>query len=252
MKRVVVFALLAGLGAATAALLSRAPEVLRRVEAFHVREVRVEGTRFLSRTEAIRFLSLPPGTSVWDDLEPMEERLETHSLVEDVRIRRRLPSALLLEVEEKEPVALVATPALAPVDEAGRLLPIDPAWHRLDLPLLLPPDVGEAGVLSPAERKLLAGEMAKLARTDPAFLARISDATLDRMGRMRARIWDRDRREGSMVTVHFSPGLSSRRVQEGLRVLGDARARFEGARVVALDLRYDDQVVVRLDRSTGG
>jgi cell division septal protein FtsQ len=249
-KRVVVFAFLAGLGAATAALLSRVPEVLRSVEAFHVREVRVEGTRFLSRTEAIRFLSLPPGTSVWDDLEPLEERLETHTLVEDVRIRRRLPSTLLLEVEEEEPVALVATPALEPVDEVGRLLPIDPAWHRLDLPLLLPPG-GEAGVLGPAERKLLAGEMAKLARTDPAFLARISDATLGRNGKVRVRIWDRDRREGSMVTVHFSPGLSSRRTQEGLRVLGDARARFGEARVVALDLRYDDQVVVRLDRSTG-
>ncbi|HSR42630.1 MAG TPA: FtsQ-type POTRA domain-containing protein, partial [Longimicrobiales bacterium] len=121
-----------------ALVVARVPEALAGVDAFRVKEIRLEGHRFLTHEEAVRALSVSSGSSLWDDLEPLEERLRGHPLVRDARIRRRLPSTLILEVEERAPVALVPTPDLVPVDASGGTLPLDPAVHRLDLPLVHP------------------------------------------------------------------------------------------------------------------
>jgi hypothetical protein len=131
------------------------------------------------------------------------------------------------------------------VDEAGRFLPIDPALHRLDLPLMASREERGAGSLTPAQRRLLAGEISRIAAGDPDFLARVAEVTLGGGGDLQAQLWD------PPFTLHFRPGLPSQRIRDGLRVLGDAMARFEGAEVVALDLRYEDQVVIRMNRVEG-
>lgn len=252
MRRFLVFTVMAALGVGGAWALARAPRALARLELFQVRQVRLEGTRFLSREEAVRALALPAEASVWDDVGDWEDRLAAHPLVKEVRIRRRLPSTLVLDVEETEPVALVATPVLEPVDHRGRLLPVDPAVNRLDLPLLTPMSPEREGGLTPLERELLARETALLGRHEPTFLARVSNLSLNHRGDIRAQLWDGDEGPAGGVTFLLRPGLYGPRIQEGMRVLGDARARFRDRRVTGLDLRYDDQVVVRLDPATGG
>ena len=88
-------------------------------------------------------------------------------------------------------------------------------------------------------------QIARLAQGDPAFHAKISDVTLFPGGDLRARIPD------PSVTLRFVPGLSSGRLHTGLRVLADALGRFEGGDVTDLDLRYEDQVVVRFSSARG-
>ena len=92
---------------------------------------------------------------------------------------------------------------------------------------------------------LLAGEIARIGSGDPEFLARVSEITLGGRGDLQARLWD------PPFTVHFRPGLPGQRLQDGLRVLADAVARFEGNEVVDLDLRYDDLFVVRMRQAEG-
>lgn len=238
-----------------AATFSRLPKALARMDTFRVTGLRVDGARFFTREDALKTLGIPPSASVWDDLDAWENRLRSHPLVEDAKIHRRLPGTLVLEVTEPTPVALVPNPTLEPVDGSGRILPIDPSIHRLDLPLIALASGGTLQTPSAAERHLLAGEVARFAEQNPELLARISEVTLQPRGDLIAQVWRRDTSREVWdlpVSFLFYPDLSLRRIQEGLRVLDDAVARFDGDRISELDLRYEDQVVVRMNRAEEG
>ena len=245
MRPWLAFVFMAALAVGGAELFARAPEALAKMEVFRVTEVRVEGNRFLDRSELDAVLNLSSSASVWDDLGILETRLRAHLLVEDVSVGRRFPGTLILKVVERAPVALAPNPTLEPVDASGRFLPIDPARHRLDLPIITVGDREGLETLSAAERNLVAGEIARMAQGDPEFLARISEVTLEPRGDLRAEIYD------PPMTMLFRPDLPSRRIHEGLRVLGDALIRFQEAGIADLDLRYEDQVLVRLSRAEG-
>jgi hypothetical protein len=245
MKRWVGFWGIVALAVALAGVMSRAPRALANFEAFRVTEVRVEGARYLTQDEALKTLALPADASVWDDTRDWEMRLQHHPLVAAATVHRRFPGTLVLQVVEREPVALYPGPALEPVDASGRVLPIDPAVHRLDLPIMARAGSEGSGTLTPAQRRLLAEEIHRITLGDPEFLARVSDITLDSRGDLHARAWD------PTIILHFRAGLPNQRIQAGLRVLEDASTRFDGKRVTDLDLRFEDQVVVRLARAGG-
>jgi cell division septal protein FtsQ len=245
MRPWLLFLLMVALALGVAELTNRAPSVLAKMEVFRVTAVDLQGNRFLTEEEVVTILALPPLASVWDDRGALEEKLGKHPLVRWVRVGRRFPGTLLVSVQEKAPVALVPNPTLEPVDAAGAFLPIDPAAYRLDLPLITLGDRERVEGLSAAERNLVAAEIARLAQGDPDFLARVSEVSLEQRGELRAELFD------PPMELFFRPNLPSRRIQEGLRVLGDARDRFQGTEIAGLDLRYEDQVVVRLLRAEG-
>lgn len=243
MKRWLTFLFVLALAVALGGVFRRIPEALAEVEAFRVTEIRLRGERFFTHQEAVRTLALESTASVWDDTKVLKDRLLEHPLVKDVSVYRRFPHALLLKVVEVEPVALLPNPTLEPVDKEGRVLPIDPVAHKLDLPIMTASQGTEAGSLSPEELRILAGEIARLAQGDPEFHARISDYSLHPRGDVTARISD------PPVRLHFRPGLQSGRIQAGLSVLRDAQDHLGEGEVTDLDLRFDDQVVVRFGRA---
>jgi hypothetical protein len=242
------------LGAVVAALLAsqagRVRAALAEVELFRVKDVEVEGARYVSAAEVTGALRLSPTASVWDDRAPLEARVSGHPLVSSARIGRRLPSTLVVRIDEREPVALLATPTLEPVDARGRTLPLDPARHRLDLPLLVVPDraLGEEGAHEsgagepgrvPRPVRVLAGEIARLGEAEPSFMGMVSELTWIRYDEAAARWGDPG------VVIRFRPPLSPRRVREAMSVLADATARRPERAVELVDLRWADQVVVR-------
>lgn len=246
MARGLRFAAVLALAVALAAAVSRIPEALARVDAFRVRDLTLEGARFLTVEEVARTAEVPPDASVWDDSAPWEARLRRHPLVRDARIDRDLPETLVVRLEEVEPVALVPTPTLEPVDASGRLLPLDPARFHLDLPLIRPERSGEGSrPLTPDEVRGLARELGRLREVDPGFVARISQVGLT--GRDHAEIELTDPR----VRLLFRPPLTTRRLREGLRALSDAMGRRGPGAPRSVDLRYDDQVVVQLANRNG-
>lgn len=229
-----------------AVVVPRAPEALAEVEMFRVKRIQLEGARYLTLEEVREKMAVPDEASVWDDVEPMEARVRALELVREARVRRRLPSTLLVEISEREPVAFLPTPVVRPVDREGRLLPVDPARHRLDLPILLPRvDAPEgAGELTPSQIRLLAGEVERLGETEPGTLASVSEVAADAAGDVLIRLTD------PAVTLRYRPPLSPGRLREALRVLDDSRERRPDRPPFVVDLRYDDQVVVRLRPST--
>ncbi|HEX9886771.1 MAG TPA: FtsQ-type POTRA domain-containing protein [Longimicrobiales bacterium] len=241
-KGVLRFLLVGALAAALAEGGTRVPEALAAVDAFRIRGVRVEGARFISASEALRVAALPVGASVWDASDAWEARLRAHPLVLDARIRRKLPDSLVFELVERQPVALVAIPTLEPVDRDGHVLPVDPAEHRLDLPLLrigAGSDNGAPGAPGVARIRPLALEVERLARAEPSFMGLVSELAWDRGGDAVA-LWG-----DPALTVRFRPPLAAHRVREAVSVIADAARRFPDRRLRTVDLRYADQVVVR-------
>lgn len=231
MRRLLVLMLTATAVAGAALGARRLRPALAGLEQFRVTAVELEGARYLTLEEAVEAAAVPPDASVWDDRTPWVEALRSHPLVSSARIRRRLPGTLVLVVEEREPVALVPTPTLEPVDVEGRVLPVDPLAHQMDLPLL------RVDLRDLPRVRLLTGELARLGSVDPAFLGGVSEVSADDGGELRA-VWG-----VPMVTFRFRVSAPSLRFREGMQALSDAVERLNVVPTV-VDLRWADQVVV--------
>lgn len=214
------------------------PDLLVEMELFRVVDFRLEGATYLTLEEAIDAMDVVPQASIWDDAESWETALEAHPLVSTARIGRRPPGTLVLKVKERVPVALLPSPALEPVDVTGRRLPIDPARHRLDLPVIRPWSGGGGSELTPEQLRTLAQEIQRLADADPQFFDVLSDVARDERGDVVARAGEPG------VAFRYSAPLAVQRLKEGLLVLDDVLGRSDET-PRTIDLRYVDQVVVR-------
>ncbi len=211
---------------------SRVPGLLSELEYFRLTDFELEGERVLTLEEVLQRMDIPEGASFWDDPTAWSNRIGSHPMVRSVRLSMRLPRTLVISLEERVPVAFVATPVLEPVDRDGVVLPLDPVARRLDLPLL------QGVEPNTAELRVLAAEAARLAGTDPRFTAMLSEMALDDRGDVLGSLGDQ------AVVFRFRPHLSARRLREGIAVLTDARERRTDVVADVIDLRYEDQVVV--------
>jgi cell division protein FtsQ len=206
-----------------------APRALSRLDFFHVRRVVFEGMRYTPRTEALALLRVDTLQSVWQELAPLAARLESHPLVASARVERQLPGTILVQVTEREPVALVRRKdgRLDPVDGAGHRLPIDPAQVPMDVPLSASADS--------ALMHLLEG----LRSAEPALFARVERADRVKSGDRP----DEFRIKLGAITVRTNPQVTVDRFKDILPVEADlARNRL---RAVELDLRFRNQVIAR-------
>lgn len=218
----------------------RVPEALSVMEAFRVTEVEIRGVRYLTRSDVLEAIRVGPDTSVWGDLDSWAEALRAHPLVRTVEVERRIPNALVITIGERVPVALVSTPTVVPVDEEGILLPLDPAEHRFDLPLV---DVGRAPAagsrLLPGQARELVAEVARLMSIDTAFLQMVSEVRWGERRTIVARWIEPD------VEFLLPLGVSQDRLREALNALAHAASNTSGEVPEVIDLRFADQVVVR-------
>ncbi|MFN2566921.1 MAG: cell division protein FtsQ/DivIB [Gemmatimonadaceae bacterium] len=201
------------------------PRVLRELAYFRVRRVEIVGARFIQPSDILGRLHVDTLSSVWDPAGPLEDRIASHPGVRSVRVGRRLPGTLVVEIKERWPVALVPTPSgLVPIDERGAALPIDPARTVVDAPIVAHRDTALFRLLGElrAEAPELYGRVSEVGRTgsDEVWL-RISSVPVRAM---------------ADVTVERLADVGT--VEQDL-----TRRRL---RAVEIDLRYRDQVIARL------
>ena len=216
----------------------------RHMAFFRVRSVEVRGTRYLQPNDIVARLQIDTLMSLWDDLDPLRQRVRRHPQVSEVRIERRPPGTLVVIVQENLPVALAQTATgLQPFDSLGRQLPIDPSRTNLDLPIVASTD--------PVLLKLVGAIRA----AEPRVFARIEEAR--RQGRDEIVLTLAPRAEASGGTtansatpprkslrVRVPLGLSVERLADIFPVENDLARRQ--LRVGEIDLRYRDQLVARL------
>jgi cell division protein FtsQ len=201
------------------------PRILSNLAFFRVRAVEVEGAHYVAAGDVVAAMRVDTTVSVWDDVRPFAARLQALHEIEDVTVTRKLPGTLLVRVTEKAPVALIpATGDLRVYDGSGTALPIDPARIDMDLPIVNRPD---RRVL-----KLLDNLRAQV----PGLYARISDVRRLASGDLVVTMPD--------VVVRAPGNVDAGRLAEVLPVTADLARRH--VRAAELDLRYRDQVVVRL------
>lgn len=228
-------AALAALAAAAAFAVHVALRAAARLPVFRVAAVEATGLFYVAEDELRALAGLDADASIWDSKEEWRRRLLSHPMIESVEIARRLPSTLLVAIEEAKPVALVASPLVMAVDRHGALLPIDPADPVLDLPLvsvLRPGPAGGEGL------ELVAREVEHVAQAAPEVFAVISEAHLED-GLVTFYVGD------SGLRIRYPPPISERRLREGIVAMNDALERFPERPLAEVDLRFEDQVVVR-------
>ena len=210
----------------------------RKMAFFRVRSVEIRGLRYLQPAEVLGRLKADTLMSLWDDLEPLRQRVLHHPQVSDVSITRRMPGTLVVTVKENQPVALIqGASGLLPYDSLGRQLPIDPARTNLDLPIVATRD--------PALLKLVGA----IRNLEPRVFSRIEDVR--RTGRdeilltlSRGALAPDARNDEQTLRVRLPIGLSVERLADIFPVERDLARRQ--AHVGELDLRYRDQVIARL------
>lgn len=215
------------------------PRILRSVPAFYVHAIEVDGARFVGTEEARALAAIAPDASVWDDHRTAEDRLRMHPLVEDVRIRRSGLRRVRIELSEVRPVALVPTPLLRPVDGAGELLPLDPATHALDLPILQGARVDGDRVADESSRRVLAA-LERLAALDAGFAGRVSEVRHLPGDAFELVLLSGSHAERLLLPVEDAD-------KAFLRIEGAVRECGDRGRVISADARFRDRVVVRLE-----
>ncbi|HEX6937777.1 MAG TPA: FtsQ-type POTRA domain-containing protein [Longimicrobiales bacterium] len=233
---------------AVVALITQAPVLLRRLDAFRVERVEVLGTRHLAPHTALAASGITRTSSVFDDPGPWREALLRHPLVAEATIERKLPSTLIVRIVEVEPVALVRTPELRPVDAGGRLLPIDPAGIALDLPIVdVPADAAADGAIDSEIALALIDVAVRLGAAAPSLAARVSEVAPAPGGTVRLFL-----RDPPGAEVWLPTELEAKRLEQLRLTIADLERRQEMAAVRRIDLRFRDQVVVSLTPIANG
>lgn len=215
-------------------------EAASGLEVFAVREVEVTGIKILTEEAVVDRLALGSFASVWGDAEVWRERITADPMVRTVDIRRRVPSGLLIQVEERTPIALAGTSMLEAVDAEGYRLPIDLTHSSLDLPIISSKQrVPEDAVLFPENVRALAAEVEHLTATHQEFADLISTIRWHSDGVVAVRL---QRLDVDFIMPVHTTGV---RIREGESALGHAMREAAGRPPAEVDLRFSEQVVIR-------
>jgi cell division protein FtsQ len=208
-----------------------APLVLRRMSLFRVRRVEIRGARYLAPSDILARLNVDTLASVWDPMSPLVSRIEGYPGVARANIHRKLPSTLVVDVVERVPVALIATPGgFRAYDDRGTALPVDPTRVTVDAPVLMERDVPLL--------KLLGTMRADM----PAMYARVSAARRPGHGEIALDL--KSPGGGQTETVRAMDDLNLQRLADVEPVEQDLA--HKQLRASEIDLRFRDQVIARL------
>ncbi len=218
------------------------PPILRGIPAFHVTTVDVVGTRFASDADLRQMSGIDSLSSIWDDPGSWESSIVEHPLVEEARVVRAGPDRLRIEVREVRPVALVPVPVLVAVDGDGYRLDVDPAVHRLDLPILRNATIDSAtGRIREEEARRSLAVLEEIDLLAPEFVERVSEVLPLDSEAFVLRLMD-----GSIVESITLPYRDASRAF--LQAAAAIQAAEERGAIVSADARYAEKVFVR----TGG
>lgn len=225
-----------------------------------VSEIKIRGNNRIPAAELAKEFDVCLDENIFRlDLDDCEKRLREDKRLKDVRVERRLPGCILVEVEEKTPVLWVSLPAQVSESRNSEfyglsidqeIIPLSQKDLTNDLPIVSGIEIGKGEPGSDrmpepyrrwpnpkAERAL---EFYKcVTGIDPASSELLAEINLD---------------DELNVTLHLLPGIRVMMGQDNFdkkwRRLKTVLAGEEKARELAcIDLRFDHQVV--LARSSG-
>jgi cell division protein FtsQ len=217
-----------------------APSAFRRMDTFRVRRVQVFGTHFLPADVALRTSGITRQSNVFNDFGPWVQALEKHSLIAHARIERELPSTLRIYVEEEQPFALTAGAGageLIVVAADGEVLPIDPSAVDLDLPIINAP--ASAPKVAQSRLQSALDVLMRVKNAEPAMYGWISEVQPVGANEVILRL-----RSPAGAEARLPASPDSVKLRQLRTALADLAARHDIDRLLRIDARYSDQIVV--------
>ena len=213
-------------------------------ESLKLDSMNVRGTRSLAIGAVTALANVQSKSLLYKlDLMTIRQKIMTEPLLKDVRMNREFPGILEIEVVEREPIAALNCGQMRFVDAEGVVLPYLDGERKLDLPLIIGIDGIQAERIGkPILNKelFLALEIIQQAqKLDSSIYHMISELDMNRGGDIKINSLDAGipvilgrqdiPRKLLMFETFWTNFVSS----------GDAQ------RLKYVDLRFDDQVVVR-------
>ncbi len=212
------------------------------LDLFRIRTVRVVGAS-ITRPDVLVAEAGLMGADLhlWSPLQPYAERVERDPMIATAGFERDFPNRLVLTVVERAPLVFLELDRLAPVDSTGRVLPVtafQPSW---DVPILRAEwpagEIAREGTVRLEPVREMLTWLERVAAQYPALAREISSIDLARDGTIVLHLVHVD---GEIVLDGDTPIQKVGLVDD---VVGDLRRK--GISFVRLDLRFNDQIVVR-------
>jgi cell division protein FtsQ len=102
-----------------------------------VRRVTIEGNRIVETAELTQLIKVPKNTQLQDiDLMAVRRDLMSHHFIKDAVVERDLPATLKVTVKERVPLAIINSAEILYLDDDGVVLPHSSSKQLFDLPVL--------------------------------------------------------------------------------------------------------------------
>jgi len=209
---------------------------------FQIESVKVENNRRVSAEEITALSNIKAGSGIFDlDLKRIGRKIEENPWIARASVRRLFPRDVVIDVEERTPMAILSLDYLYYVDTAGEIFKLLEGDDRLDLPVisgLQPEDLQQQP--DQAKQQLLeaVGLLQNLAYRQDLKLEQISEVHIDRQGGF-SLVTCRGGVPIKLGSMNFASKLDRlEKVFKGLQ-----------SRLLALayiDLNVDDRVIVRV------
>lgn len=201
-----------------------APQLLRRIAFFRIRQIDLAGDRYLESNDIIRRLGLARDASIFDPLARVRAAVAAlpGTVASSASVERRFPGTLRVSIVEMVPVALAQVEGrLVPLDSRGRRLPFDPTRIQSSLPIA-------------EEDSMTAALLARLRLADRREYDEVQTARMDH-GDVLLNLGEH--------SVRVRPNADT----ETLRSIGLVRAWFElhHREWAEIDARYDGRLFAR-------
>ena len=209
-----------------------------------ISHVRVEGNRIVEANEILQLAHVKNGSPMYElDLAAVQRDVASNFFVKDVTVERDLPSTIRLTVVERSPIVMINGLDILYLDQEGVVLPHSISKETFDLPILsgigadTPLKIGSTLASADVQEALNILASAKSVSREMYHL--ISEVRLRNGGDivLYAAEWG--------IPILFGHGeVASKMVR--LEKFWNEVVRERGAQNLQyIDLRYDDQVVVR-------
>lgn len=218
--------------------IQNASSALAESDFFKMSHIKVVGNHLLPEQEVIAWSKLQVGDNLFDcDLAEVTKRVENQPIVKRVLLLREPPETVVISLEERKPVALIATESgLMGLDAESQLFPIPNT--PIDLPIISNLTLAQdsTGTLHNKRLPTWTAFLVNLKTETPNFWNEISDIHVTDKNTATVYL------VGDQLTLHMHQKNPKQQVQN-FRAYTQAASQ-KVADLAYIDLRFENQVVV--------